>query len=44
MADKIVKSEEEWLAQLSREQYIVTRGHATEPPFTGKPLNVRVRG
>ena len=44
MADKIVKSEDEWRAQLTREQYMVARGHATEPPFTGKLLDCKIPG
>lgn len=35
MADKVEKSESEWRAQLSAEQYRVLRGHGTEPAFTG---------
>lgn len=34
MADKIVKSNEEWRRQLSPEAYRVTRKHGTERPFT----------
>ncbi len=35
MSEKIVKSNEAWLAQLTPEQYRVTRLAATEPPFSG---------
>lgn len=36
MAEKIEKSEQEWRAQLSDEQYTVARRGGTERPFTGK--------
>ena len=36
MTDKIKKSESDWQAQLSPEQYQVTRKGGTEPAFTGK--------
>ena len=36
MPEKIVKSEEEWLRELSPDQYSVFRNKATEPPFSGK--------
>ncbi len=36
MAEKIVKSDEEWRKSLTEEQYNVTRKKGTERPFTGK--------
>lgn len=36
MADKIIKTDEEWREQLTPEQYEVTRRHATERPYTGE--------
>jgi peptide-methionine (R)-S-oxide reductase len=44
MADKIVKSEAEWRAQLSPQQYHVTRKAGTEPAFTGKYWNSKDKG
>ena len=35
MAEKIVKTEEEWRGQLSEQQYAVTRERDTELAFTG---------
>jgi peptide-methionine (R)-S-oxide reductase len=36
MTDKINKTEQEWKAQLSDEEYYVTRQAGTEPAFSGK--------
>jgi peptide-methionine (R)-S-oxide reductase len=35
-AAKVVKSEDEWRAQLNRQEYAVLREAATEPAFTGE--------
>jgi peptide methionine sulfoxide reductase MsrB len=36
VTEKIRKTDEEWRAQLTDEQYRVTRQAGTEPPFTGE--------
>jgi len=36
MAEKIMKTDEEWREQLTPEQYRITRQAGTEPAFTGK--------
>lgn len=41
---KIKKSDAEWKARLTREQYVVTRQKGTEPAFTGKYWNLKEEG
>ena len=41
---KIVKSDEQWLRQLTREQYEVCRLRGTEMAFTGKYYNCKDKG
>jgi peptide-methionine (R)-S-oxide reductase len=41
---KVRKSEEEWRAELTPEQYEVLRGKGTEPPFTGKYVHSKEDG
>ncbi len=40
MRDKIIKTDAEWRAQLTPEQYQVTRAHGTERAFTGRWTNI----
>lgn len=44
MADKVVKSEAEWQAQLSRDAFTVTRKKGTERAFSGHYHNCDVAG
>jgi len=44
MAEKIVKSDEDWKKQLSPEQYYVTRKKGTEPAFAGKLWDTHEKG
>ena len=44
MADKTVKSEQEWKEELTPMQYHVTREKGTEPAFTGEYWNCKEKG
>jgi peptide-methionine (R)-S-oxide reductase len=41
---KVAKTDAEWRAQLTPEQFYVTRAHGTERPFTGPHLNEKRAG
>jgi peptide-methionine (R)-S-oxide reductase len=40
----VTKTDAEWLKQLTRDQYIVTRQEGTEPAFSGKLLHNKSKG
>jgi peptide-methionine (R)-S-oxide reductase len=44
MQEKVAKTDAEWRAQLTPEQYAVTRQKATEPPFTGEYYRTKEPG
>ncbi len=44
MAEKIIKSEQEWKEQLTPDQYEVARKKGTEPAFTGKYWDCKQQG
>jgi peptide-methionine (R)-S-oxide reductase len=44
MTDKIVKQDREWAAQLTPEQYRITRRNGTEPAFSGALWNTKAPG
>jgi peptide-methionine (R)-S-oxide reductase len=44
MDTKIDKTEEQWRAELTPEQYEVLRRHGTERPFTGEYVNEKADG
>jgi peptide-methionine (R)-S-oxide reductase len=44
MAEKIIRTDEEWKGKLTRDEYIVMRKRGTEPPFSGKYYNFKDKG
>lgn len=44
MVEKIRKSDEEWRAQLTAEEYAITRKKGTEPAFTGEYYDTKQAG
>jgi len=41
---KVEKTDEQWAKLLTRDQFLVTRRKATEPPFSGKYATTHARG
>src|SRR5256884_9383618 len=44
VSTKISKSDAEWRAELTREQYDILRAKGTERPFTGKYVHTKANG
>ncbi len=44
MADQVTKTDEEWRAELTPEQYEILRRKGTERPFTGEYVNNKADG
>ena len=44
MPEKITKTDSEWKARLTKEQYYILRQKGTERPFTGKYHNSKAKG
>ncbi|PPR34092.1 MAG: Peptide methionine sulfoxide reductase MsrB, partial [Alphaproteobacteria bacterium MarineAlpha9_Bin5] len=44
LREKLIKSDAEWRAQLTPEQYEVARNHGTEPAFTGTYWSTKISG
>ncbi len=44
MADKVIKTDQEWRKQLNEDQYHVTRKKGTEAPFTGQYWDLHEKG
>jgi len=44
MTEKMTRTDAEWRAQLSPEEYAVLRQHGTERPFTGEYVNTKTPG